>query len=149
MNRIYAGTLRNDHVGQTVTLNGWVQKQRDFGELVFIDLRDRSGVCQIVIDRERGASAELLAAAKELRGEFVVRVTGDIVERADAQKNAKLPTGGIEVVASAIEILNRAETPPFPIDDETDAAEELRLQYRYLDLRRQTHTRKKNLRLKH
>ena len=147
MNRIYAGTLRNDHVGQTVTLNGWVQKQRDFGELVFIDLRDRSGVCQIVIDRERGASAELLAAAKELRGEFVVRVTGDIVERADAQKNAKLPTGGIEVVASAIEILNRAETPPFPIDDETDAAEELRLQYRYLDLRRPTLTR--NLMLRH
>ena len=147
MNRIYAGTLRNDHVGQTVMLNGWVQKQRDFGELVFIDLRDRSGVCQIVIDRERGASAELLAAAKELRGEFVVRVTGDIVERADAQKNAKLPTGGIEVVASAIEILNRAETPPFPIDDETDAAEELRLQYRYLDLRRPTLTR--NLMLRH
>ena len=147
MNRIYAGTLRNDHVGQTVMLNGWVQKQRDFGELVFIDLRDRSGVCQIVIDRERGASAELLAAAKELRGEFVVRVTGDIVERADAQKNAKLPTGDIEVVARAIEILNRAETPPFPIDDETDAAEELRLQYRYLDLRRPTLTR--NLMLRH
>jgi aspartyl-tRNA synthetase len=147
MNRIYAGTLRKDHVGQSVTLNGWVQKQRDFGELVFIDLRDRSGVCQIVIDRERGASAELLAAAKELRGEFVVRITGDVVERADAQKNAKLPTGDIEVVATAIDILNRAETPPFPIDDETDAAEELRLQYRYLDLRRPTLAR--NLMLRH
>ncbi|HEU4888503.1 MAG TPA: aspartate--tRNA ligase [Thermoanaerobaculia bacterium] len=147
MNRIYAGTFRKDHVGQTVILHGWVQKQRDFGELVFIDLRDRSGVCQIVIDRERGASAELLAVAKELRGEFVVRITGDVVERADAQKNAKLPTGDIEVVATAIDILNRAETPPFPIDDDADAAEELRLQYRYLDLRRPTLTR--NLMLRH
>jgi aspartyl-tRNA synthetase len=147
MNRIYVGTLGKENVGQSVTLNGWVQKQRDFGELVFIDLRDRSGICQIVIDRERGASAELLAVAKELRGEFVVRITGDVVERADAQKNAKLPTGDIEVVATAIDILNRAETPPFPIDDDVDAAEELRLQYRYLDLRRPTLTR--NLMLRH
>ncbi|MFL6245754.1 MAG: aspartate--tRNA ligase, partial [Thermoanaerobaculia bacterium] len=147
MNRIYAGTLRSDQAGQTVTLHGWVQKQRDFGELVFIDLRDRSGICQIVIDRERGASAELVAIAKELRSEFVVRITGTIVERSDAQKNAKLPTGDIEVVATAIDILNRAETTPFPIDDDVDAAEELRLQYRYLDLRRPTLTR--NLMLRH
>jgi aspartyl-tRNA synthetase len=141
------GTLRKDHVGQTVTLNGWVQKQRDFGELVFIDLRDRTGICQVVIDRERGASPELVAVAKELRGEFVVRITGNVVERADAQKNAKLPTGDVEVVPTAIEILNRADTPPFPIDDDVDAAEELRLQYRYLDLRRPTLTR--NLMLRH
>jgi aspartyl-tRNA synthetase len=147
MNRTYAGTLRTEYVGQTVTLNGWVQKQRDFGELVFIDLRDRSGICQVVIDRERGASAELVAVAKELRGEFVVRITGNLVERAAAQKNAKLPTGEIELVATSIDILNRAETPPFPIDDEVDAAEELRLQYRYLDLRRPTLTR--NLMLRH
>jgi aspartyl-tRNA synthetase len=141
------GNLRKDHVGQTVTLNGWVQKQRDFGELVFIDLRDRTGICQVVIDRERGASPELVAVAKELRGEFVVRITGNVVERADAQKNAKLPTGDVEVVPTAIEILNRADTPPFPIDDDVDAAEELRLQYRYLDLRRPTLTR--NLMLRH
>ena len=141
------GTLRKDHVGQTVTLNGWVQKQRDFGELVFIDLRDRTGICQVVIDRERGALPELVAVAKELRGEFVVRITGNVVERADAQKNAKLPTGDVEVVPTAIEILNRADTPPFPIDDDVDAAEELRLQYRYLDLRRPTLTR--NLMLRH
>ncbi|MDP9191631.1 MAG: aspartate--tRNA ligase [Acidobacteriota bacterium] len=141
------GTLRTQHVGQTVTLNGWVQKHRDFGELVFIDLRDRTGICQVVIDRERGASPELVAVAKELRSEFVVRITGNVVERADAQKNAKLPTGDVEVVPSSIEILNRADTPPFPIDDEVDAAEELRLEYRYLDLRRPTLTR--NLLLRH
>ena len=141
------GTLRKDHVGQTVRLHGWVQKQRDFGELVFIDLRDRTGICQVVIDRERGASPELVAIAKELRGEFVVSITGNVVERADAQKNPKLPTGDVEVVPTAIEILNRADTPPFPIDDDVDAAEELRLEYRYLDLRRPTLTR--NLMLRH
>ncbi|HVG23883.1 MAG TPA: aspartate--tRNA ligase [Thermoanaerobaculia bacterium] len=141
------GTLRKEHVGQSVTLNGWVQKRRDFGELVFLDLRDRTGTAQIVVDRERGASAELVATAKELRSEFVVRIEGDVVERADAQKNAKLPTGDVEIVAKHIIILNRADTPPFPIEDDTDAAEELRLQYRYLDLRRPALAR--NLTLRH
>jgi aspartyl-tRNA synthetase len=136
MTRTYAGTLRKEHNGTEVVLAGWVQKQRDFGELVFIDLRDRSGIVQVVVDREKGANDELIAAAKELRGEFVVRVEGRVVERAEAQKNAKLATGDVEVVATAIELLNRADTPPFPIEDDTDAAEELRLQYRYLDLRR-------------
>src|SRR5215211_4929029 len=105
MERTYAGTLRKEHVGQRVVLAGWVQKQRDFGELVFIDLRDRSGICQVVVDRARGAAEELLAAAKEVRSEFVVRVEGKVVERADAHKNAKLPTGDVEVVANAITIL--------------------------------------------
>ncbi|HYH09337.1 MAG TPA: aspartate--tRNA ligase [Thermoanaerobaculia bacterium] len=141
------GTLRTSHVGQTISLHGWVQKQRDFGELVFIDLRDRTGIVQVVVDRERGATDELLAAAKELRGEYVIRLTGNVVERADAQKNAKLPTGDIEVVPTQIEILNRADTPPFPIEDDTDAAEELRLQYRYLDMRRPSLAR--NLMLRH
>ncbi len=141
------GTLRTEHVGQSVTLHGWIQKRRDFGELVFLDLRDRTGIAQIVVDKERGASDELVATAKELRSEFVVRIEGDVVERADAQKNAKLPTGDIEVVATNIVILNRAETPPFPIEDDTDAAEELRLQYRYLDLRRPSLAR--NLTLRH
>jgi aspartyl-tRNA synthetase len=147
MNRTYAGILRKEHVGQSLTLNGWVQKQRDFGELVFIDLRDRTGMVQVVVDRSRGASAELLATAKELRGEYVVRITGGVVERAEGQKNPKLPTGEIEVVPTAIEILNRAETTPFPIEDDVDAAEELRLQYRYLDMRRPLLTR--NLMLRH
>jgi aspartyl-tRNA synthetase len=141
------GTLRKEHTGQTVTLHGWVQKQRDFGELVFVDLRDRTGIVQVVVDRSRGASAELLATAKELRGEFVVRIEGEVVERADAQKNPKLPTGDVEVVPRAVEILNRADTPPFPIEDDTDAADELRLQYRYLDIRRPALTN--NLILRH
>jgi len=142
-----AGTLRKNDAGQHITLNGWVQKQRDFGELVFVDLRDRSGICQVVVDRKRGAADELLAAAKELRSEFVVRIEGEVVERADAQKNPKLPTGDVEVLAGAITILNRADTPPFMIEDDTDAAEELRLQYRYLDIRRPALTR--NLVLRH
>jgi len=142
-----AGTFRKEHVGQSVVLQGWIQKQRDFGELIFLDLRDRSGISQVVIDRERGADDDLIARAKELRSEFVVRIEGDVVERAEGQKNAKLPTGDIEIVAKSIAILNRADTPPFPIEDDTDAAEELRLQYRYLDLRRPALAR--NLTLRH
>jgi aspartyl-tRNA synthetase len=141
------GTLRKEHVGQSVTLNGWIQKRRDFGELVFLDLRDRTGIAQIVVDKERGASEALVSVAKELRSEFVVRVEGEVVERADAQKNAKLATGEIEVVAKNLVILNRSETPPFPIEDDTDASDELRLQYRYLDLRRPSLAR--NLTLRH
>ena len=141
------GTLRKEHAGQPVTLHGWIQKRRDFGELVFLDLRDRTGIAQVVVDKERGASAELVATAKELRSEFVVRIEGEVVERADAQKNPKLPTGDVEVVAKSIAILSRADTPPFPIEDDTDAAEELRLQYRYLDLRRPSLA--KNLTLRH
>src|SRR5436309_1164007 len=127
MNRLFAGTLRTEHVGQTITLMGWVQKQRGFGDLIFIDLRDRSGVCQVVIDRGRGADDATVNAAKESRGEFVVRIEGTVAARADNVRNAKLPTGDVEVVASAIAILNRADTPPFAIEDDTDAAEELRL----------------------
>ncbi|HEX7418639.1 MAG TPA: aspartate--tRNA ligase [Thermoanaerobaculia bacterium] len=146
MNRTYAGTLRKEHVGQKITLNGWVAKQRDFGDLVFIDLRDRSGIVQVVAD-QKFVPADVVAAAKELRSEFVVRIDGEVKERAEAQKNAKLPTGDVEVVASKIEILNRSDTPPFAIEDETDAAEELRLKYRVLDLRRMPLAR--NLVLRH
>jgi aspartyl-tRNA synthetase len=147
MNRTFAGSLRKDHSNTTVTLFGWAQKQRDFGDLVFIDLRDRGGIVQVVVDKAKGASPELLAVAKEVRSEYVLRVEGRIVERAENSKNPKLPTGDVEVVATAVEILNRAETPPFMIEDDTDAAEELRLKYRYLDLRRPALTR--NLVLRH
>jgi aspartyl-tRNA synthetase len=136
MNRTAAGSLRREHAGQSVTLAGWVQKQRDFGELIFIDLRDRSGIVQIVVDRERGADDALVAAAKELRGEYVVRIDGTVAERAADVRNAKIPTGDVEVIAGKIEIYNRSDTPPFPIDDDVNAAEELRLKHRYLDLRR-------------
>jgi aspartyl-tRNA synthetase len=136
MSRVYAGTLRKSDVGKTVSLLGWVQKRRDFGELIFVDVRDRSGICQVVVDHGRGADAATVSAAKELRGEFVVRIDGEVVERAEAQKNSKIPTGEIEIVATAVEIFNRSATPPFAVEDDTDAAEELRLKYRYLDLRR-------------
>jgi len=136
MNRTPAGSLRIANAGESVTLAGWVQKQRDFGELIFVDLRDRSGIVQIVVDRERGADDALIAAAKELRGEFVVRIDGVVAERAAEVRNPKIPTGDVEVIAGAIELYNRSETPPFPIEDDVTAAEELRLKYRYLDLRR-------------
>jgi aspartyl-tRNA synthetase len=139
--RTFAGELRESHSGSKVEIAGWVQKQRDFGELVFIDLRDRTGVCQIVVDRSRGASDQLLNAAKEARSEFVLRVRGTITMRSEQTRNANLPTGTIELVADEIEILNRSETPPFPIEDGVDAAEDLRLKYRYLDLRRTSLTR--------
>jgi aspartyl-tRNA synthetase len=136
MNRTYAGTLRKEDAGREVTLSGWVQKQRDFGELIFIDVRDRSGIVQVIVDRARGASEEVVALAKEARSEFVVRIDGKVFERAEQSRNAKLPTGDVEVVATGIEILNRAETPPFSVEDGVEVAEELRLQHRYLDLRR-------------
>jgi len=136
MTRIYAGTLRREHSSANVAIAGWVQKHRDFGELVFIDVRDRSGIVQVVVDRSKGASEELLAVAKELRSEFVVRIEGEVRERSDATKNPKMPTGDVELIATTIDLLSRSETPPFPIDDEVDAAEDLRLKYRYLDLRR-------------
>src|SRR6476469_1892009 len=118
MKRKYAGTIRKQDVGQAITLMGWVQKQRDFGELVFVDLRDRSGIVQVVAD-QKFVPADVVAAAKELRSEFVVRIDGEVKERAQSQKNPKLATGEVEVVASKIEILNRADTPPFAIEDET------------------------------
>jgi aspartyl-tRNA synthetase len=147
MTRTYAGTLRKPDVGKQVTLMGWVQKRRDFGELIFIDVRDRSGICQVIVDRERGADEATVATAKELRSEYVIRIDGEVFERAEAQKNPKLPTGEVEVVATHVEIFNQSDTPPFPIEDRTDAAEELRLKYRYLDLRRPSLAR--NLTLRH
>src|SRR3954463_9586540 len=146
MNRTYAGTLDKTHTGTTTTIAGWVQKQRDFGDLVFIDVRDRTGIVQVVVDRSKGASEELLASAKELRSEYVVRIEGEVRERAESTKNPKMATGEVELVATSIELLSRAETPPFPIDDEVDAAEDLRLKYRYLDLRRPALTRNMILR---
>ncbi|HXI11918.1 MAG TPA: aspartate--tRNA ligase [Thermoanaerobaculia bacterium] len=134
--RTYAGTLRNSHLGSQVELSGWVQKRRDFGELIFIDLRDRSGLVQIVVDQNRLSDEATLHAARELRSEFVCRIRGEVVERSGDRRNANMPTGDVEVLASSIDILNRAETPPFSIEDEVTASEELRLKHRYLDLRR-------------
>ena len=136
MNRIPAGTLRAGDVGRKITLAGWAQKHRDFGDLVFIDLRDRSGICQVVIDKARGADDALLSAAKEVRSEFVIRVDGEVIARAAESRNPKIATGDVEILARGMQILNSSETPPFAIEDDVEAAEELRLKYRYLDLRR-------------
>jgi aspartyl-tRNA synthetase len=142
LSRTPAGTLRPSHVGLTVRLQGWVNRRRDHGELVFIDLRDRSGIAQVVLDAQFVPAADLLEKAKELRSEFVLDVTGTVVEREASSVNRELPTGEIEVRATALSILNRADTPPFPIEDGIKASEDLRLTYRYLDLRRPEMTKK-------
>jgi len=126
------GDLRLAHVGQTVSLGGWVQTTRDFGKFIFVDLRDRYGITQVAIRIEDGP--ELYAQAKALGREYVLHVTGTVVEREN--KNPKLPTGDIEVRPTRLDIISAAALPPFLIDDDTDGAEDLRLQYRYLDLRR-------------
>ncbi len=140
--RTPAGTLRKVDVGRSVRLQGWVNRRRDHGELVFIDLRDRSGIAQVVFDARFVPAADLLEKAKELRNEFVLDVTGSVVERDGSSVNRELPTGEIEVRATALSILNRADTPPFPIEDGIKASEDLRLTYRYLDLRRPEMTKK-------
>jgi aspartyl-tRNA synthetase len=140
--RTPAGTLRKAEVGLAVHLQGWVNRRRDHGELVFIDLRDRSGIAQVVFDARFVPAADLLVKAKDLRNEFVLDVTGTVVEREGSSVNPELPTGEIEVRATALSILNRADTPPFPIEDGIKASEDLRLTYRYLDLRRPEMTKK-------
>jgi aspartyl-tRNA synthetase len=142
LERTPAGTLRKTDVGQTIRLQGWVNRRRDHGELVFIDLRDRSGIAQVVFDARFVPVADLLEKAKELRNEFVLDVTGTVVEREGPSVNREISTGEIEVRATALSILNPADTPPFPIEDGIKASEDLRLTYRYLDLRRPEMTRK-------
>jgi aspartyl-tRNA synthetase len=126
------GELRESHIGTTVTLSGWVQKRRDFGAMTFIDLRDRYGLTQLSFNEE--LDKDLNERARSLGREYVVKVYGKVIERSN--KNDKMPTGDIEIQVTAIEVLNEALTPPFTIEDETDGGEEIRLKYRYLDLRR-------------
>ena len=126
------GELRTNNVGSAVTLSGWVQKSRDLGGMTFIDLRDRYGITQLVFNME--ADAALCEKARKLGREFVISISGNIVERSN--KNPDLPTGDIEVSVDQLAVLNKANTPPFTIEDETDGGEDLRMQYRYLDLRR-------------
>src|SRR5438132_7859033 len=130
------GALREDHVGGRVVLMGWCARRRDFGPLTFIDLRDREGITQVVVNQEQAPTAH--AKAKEVRGEYVLAVTGDVVLRDAGARNPKLGTGDVEVQAREIVILNDARTLPFQLDasDEALAGEDLRLKYRYLDLRR-------------
>ncbi len=126
------GQLNISNLNQTVTLCGWVQKSRDLGGTTFVDVRDRYGLTQLVFNTD--SDATLREKSRELGREFVVKVTGKVIERTN--KNAKIPTGEIEIIVSEIEILNPAKIPPFLIEDETDGGEELRAKYRYLDLRR-------------
>lgn len=126
--------LTTEHIGQTVTVMGWVQKSRNKGGIVFVDLRDRSGIIQLIFE-ESGVGAEGFGKAVKLRSEFVVAVTGEVCRRSGAV-NENLKTGEIEVVAKDIRILSESETPPFPIEENSRTKDELRLKYRYLDLRR-------------
>ncbi len=136
----HCAELRKSHLGQKVVLSGWVASRRDHGGLVFVDLRDREGLTQIVLDPQG------LGAAHDLRSEFVVRVEGEVVERPAGTINSKLATGEIEIKATQLEVLNRSETPPYPLDED-NVNEDLRLQYRYLDLRRSQMAH--NLKLRH
>ena len=122
------GKLRLEHVGQSVELVGWVAKKRNFGQLVFIDLRDRTGICQLVFDESFSEKT------KSIRNEYVLHVKGTVNQRKDA--NPDLATGEVEVLVTELEIINTAKTTPLIIADETDALEDTRMQYRYLDLRR-------------
>ncbi|MCA1850618.1 MAG: aspartate--tRNA ligase, partial [Acidobacteria bacterium] len=131
------GQLRAEHVGQTVTLMGWVARRRDFGPLTFFDLRDRDGLTQVVFDAEDAPAAH--AKAKDVRGEYVIAVTGETVAREEGQRNPKLATGEVEVQARELLILNTARTLPFQLEvasSDAIASEDVRLKYRYLDLRR-------------
>ncbi len=128
------GELTKADVGQTITLMGWVHSRRDHGGLIFVDLRDRGGITQVVFNPEISQDAHRTAG--DVRSEYVLAVTGRVALRPENTINPKIPTGEIEVIADDIEILNPSKTPPFMIEDETDVAENLRLKYRYLDLRR-------------
>jgi aspartyl-tRNA synthetase len=126
------GELRSNHIGKKVTLSGWVQRRRDFGAMTFIDLRDRYGITQLSFNEDQ--DKELNAMARSLGREFVIKVKGEVIERSN--KNTQIPTGDIEIQVGEFEVLNAALTPPFTIEYETDGGEEIRLKYRYLDLRR-------------
>ncbi|MDR4462766.1 MAG: aspartate--tRNA ligase [Nitrospira sp.] len=128
------GELQKQQVGQTVVLNGWVQRRRDHGMVIFIDLRDRTGITQVVFNAERNLQCH--QAAHALRSECVVSVTGQVMARPEESKNPDLPTGEIEVFVDEVEVLNEAKTPPFLIEDDAEVTEAIRLKYRFLDLRR-------------
>ena len=138
------GALRKSEVGKEVALAGWVQKIRDKGFMIWVDIRDRYGISQLIFDEQR-TSKDLLNQAKSLGREFVIQIQGEVIER--SSKNQNIPTGDIEILVKELKILNSSSTPPFTIEDDTDGGEELRMKYRYLDIRREPI--KQNLILRH
>jgi aspartyl-tRNA synthetase len=141
----HCNALNTSHVGQEVILMGWVMRRRDHGGVIFIDLRDRWGITQVVFNPEH--NQEVHAKARDLRSEWVLAVRGVVTQRPDGMTNDNLQTGGIEIMVNELRILNTSPTPPFPLDDESEVSENLRLKYRYLDMRRPTISR--NLVLRH
>ena len=129
----YCGTLRSDHIDQDITLCGWIDRRRDHGGVIFLDVRDREGIVQVVFDPDVG---EHFQRADKVRSEYVVKISGRVRARTANTVNPNMPTGTIEVLGKDIEILNAAATPPFPLDEHNSVGEEVRLRYRYLDLRR-------------
>lgn len=142
---MYCGEVRQELVGEKITLSGWVQKRRDLGGMIFVDLRDREGIVQVVFNSDK--SKEAFTIAESLRSEFVVEVTGTVVKRQEGTINTSLPTGEIELEATSLSILNKAKTPPFDLQDTNVVSDDLRLKYRYLDLRR--NKMKENMIIRH
>jgi aspartyl-tRNA synthetase len=124
----YCGELRKEHAGKKIALAGWVDRRRDHGELIFLDLRDRSGVAQVVFNPQ--VSKKCHQIAEQVRNEYVLRVSGEVSPRPKGTENPKLPSGDIEVIADEVEILNTSKTPPFYINEETEVDEAVRLKYR-------------------
>ena len=141
----YCGQITKEILGQSVKLNGWVQKRRDLGGMIFIDLRDTTGIVQVVFNGE--VEKELLEIAETLRAEYVVEIEGNVVERMEGQVNANIATGEIEIVATGLKVINEAKTPAFEIKDSLNVSDDIRMKYRYLDLRR---TRmQENMKIRH
>ena len=132
---ISCGALRDENVGEAVTLSGWVHRRRDHGNLIFIDLRDREGLVQVVFNPETAANAHKIA--EDLRNEWVVQVIGEVTKRPAGTENPDMPTGIVEVYAEQLKVLNQSLTPPFYVNEEVPVDENLRLRYRYVDLRRE------------
>ena len=129
------GSLRLDDINQNVTLSGWVQKSRNKGFIVWVDLRDRYGITQLIFDEKRSPN-NVFEIAQSIGREFVIQIKGLVIKR--ESKNPEISTGDIEVLVNELNILNESKTPPFTLEDNTDGGEELRMQYRYLDLRRKS-----------
>ena len=133
---ISCGDVRAEHIGKTVTLAGWVHRRRDHGGLIFIDLRDREGIVQVVFNPDN--AQDIHAIAESLRNEWVVQVTGTVTARPEGTENPNMATGEVEVSTEQVRVLNESKTPPFYINEESEVDELIRMKYRFLDLRRQS-----------